>query len=139
MGVQREFKWVSVISFDLDHEAGLCASYLESHGLKVRLKNEFIARSYPSVSAATGGVQVMVPDQDVIKASVLLEKAGYIRTSSAGLPLLNSGNLLKISLVVVAIIALILFVLSALGMNKSSNYTSYTGIHSYQNIPHPHS
>lgn len=80
-------------------------SYLESHGLKVRLKNEFIARSYPSVSAATGGVQVMVPDQDVVKASVLLEKAGYLSNNTSQ----DNSNQLIDQLPRIAIILILIF------------------------------
>lgn len=120
MGVQDNIKWVSVISFDLDHEAGLCASYLESHDIRTHMKNEFIARSYPSISASTGGIQIMVADVDVIKASVLLEKAGYIKPGSAGEPILNTGNIIKIALIVISLIALALLALSVFGNVKSN-------------------
>ena len=112
MGVSEAFKWVTVASFDLDHEASVCMAYLESEGLKVRLKNEFIARAYPSVSAATGGIQVMVPDKDVIRASVLLQKAGYLKENSphpfnewlvANLPLIAAGLVVFFTLLLLLI------------------------------------
>ncbi len=114
MGISDSFKWITVISFNLDQDAGLCKSYLESHGLMVQLKNEFISRSYPGIGLSTGGIQVMVADRDVIRASTLLQQAGYLEGNVKSEPSFLEMNLAKIAIVLVIIIAIIAMILVAL-------------------------
>ena len=109
MGTPDAFKWIAVISFDLDHEAGLCKSYLESHGLKVRLNNDFITRAYPAMAAATGGIQVLVADRDVIRASTLLQQAGYLDHSIS-----PGSNFLERRFYLIAALLIALVILVAL-------------------------
>ena len=107
MAISDAFKWVTVMRFNLEHEAGLCQSYLESNGIKVRLKNDLISRAHPGIGQATGGVQVMVADRDVVPASNLLQHAGYLDINPEVMPSFLERRIIPIAIVLVLLIILL--------------------------------
>lgn len=82
MEAQQSFKWVEVLRFSSEQEAEFCRALLETEGVPVRIHNGIFNRNYPGASFATGGVQLLVPDKDVLKSSVVLERGGYLVAES---------------------------------------------------------
>lgn len=65
-------KLVSIASYTLSHEAHLVKSYLESEGIDVYINDDFMGSQ--AYLAPTGGVKLLVPGDQVVKAKHLLEE-----------------------------------------------------------------
>lgn len=70
--------WITIRTFTYTHEAQLAKAILESGGIEVLLKDEFITQVYSFYSTAIGGVKLQVMDSDYQDAMQVLTESGYI-------------------------------------------------------------
>ena len=69
--------WITIRTFTYAHEAHFAKVILESGGMEVLLKDEFITQVYSFYSTAIGGVKVQVRDYDYHDAVRILAESGY--------------------------------------------------------------
>ncbi|MCD7971498.1 MAG: DUF2007 domain-containing protein [Candidatus Azobacteroides sp.] len=67
---------ITLIAFNYLPEATLAKNFLETNEIDVLLKDELSAQLYP---IATGGVKLLVKNEDAGKALELLKEGGYIQ------------------------------------------------------------
>jgi len=65
-------KLIPIASYPLSHEAYLVKSYLESKGFDVYINDDFMGSQ--AYLAPTGGVKLLVPGDQVVKAKIALDE-----------------------------------------------------------------
>lgn len=70
--------FVTIISFDLPHQAHLAKVVLESEDIEVEILDELTVQVNNFYSNAIGGVKVQVDEKEVDKAFKILVEAGYL-------------------------------------------------------------
>ena len=82
-------KLLALTSFISSQEAYLAKAYLESEGIDVFINDDFMARA--GYLAATGGIRLMVPDDQLLKAKHVL--ADYLNVQTmVGCPQCSSTD-----------------------------------------------
>lgn len=117
--------WITIRTFTYTHEAHLARAILESGGIDVLLKDEFMTQIYSFYSTAIGGVKIQVRDSDYQDAVRILTESGYIPENpenpakltvwfdkfTSGFPFIG-GTAVKIRFLILAAIILTIAVVS---------------------------
>ena len=114
--------WVTIMTFQYNHEAYLVKTKLESEGVMVNLLDEYISQIQPFYAGATGGIKLQVKDADIIKAKYILSEIGQtsqrrnsenkliakIDELTSKFPLLNMLSVEARILVILALVVIII-------------------------------
>jgi len=89
-------------------ETYIVKSVLEQEGIPAFLKGELVTQAGPYLTGASNGLQLQVPEKDIIKAVELLQAKGYIVPKISAKENFSSKIIIFISVVVVTA-ALVIF------------------------------
>lgn len=70
--------WRVAISLTFPSQAHMVQGYLESEGIDTMLKDELTTQVNNFYSNALGGVKVLVKEEDLENAQLILQKGGYL-------------------------------------------------------------
>lgn len=115
--------WITIMTFQYNHEAYLVKARLENEGIVVNLLDEYISQIQPFYAFATGGIKMQVRSDDVIKAKYILSEIGAIKESNlkannfslkinqltSKIPVLNKFSSEARILILIAILLIVLF------------------------------
>lgn len=90
-------------------ETYIVRSLLEQEGIRAFIKGELVAQTGPYLTGASSGIQLQVPEKDIIKAVELLQDKGYIIPQVSAKETFSGKIIIFISVLVVA--AVLVFML----------------------------
>ena len=70
--------WIIIISFTYPHEAHMAKAKLESEGIETMIQDELTAQVNNFYSNAIGGVKLLVKENDIERANIILEESKVI-------------------------------------------------------------
>ncbi len=129
-------KLVTVATFTYPSEVAVIRGRLESEGIECFVKDEITAQVHNFISNAIGGVKLQVRQSDVIRATEILKKGGYLDEPDHGhsefkknidsitgrIPLIRKLRIeLRMTIFILVFLAVLLFIIYLLSISATQD------------------
>ena len=81
--MSEDINWALLRSFVWPHEYYMLQAFLESNGIRVKLRDEITITVDPLLSNAIGGIKMYVDERDIERATALTAEFDKNRTTEA--------------------------------------------------------